>query len=273
MTETFSEDAAPARAFGPIAEQLGEKEAICPSHGPFISKGTRYTVGKGREVWTPCSQCVAEERERERVEAAQAEQLRQQERLAEAIGRAAIPARFLGSSFTGYKAETPAQHAVLKVCQDYARDFDEHRRTGESLVLIGRRGTGKTHLATAILQSLLPAHVGMYTTAQDMVSMIRATWSGAGSTDAVMKVLYGVPLLVVDEVGVQGGTENEQNLLFQVLDHRYRERKPVVLVGNMRIAEMQQYLGERVHDRLREIAQVRVCDWDSYRAQARKTRA
>lgn len=269
MTDTSSEDIGRPAA-GPIAEQLPDREAHCPAHGPYTSRGTRYTVGKGREVWTPCAECTAAERERERAEALQAEQIRQQERLAEALGRAAIPARFMGSSFESYRADTPAQQAVLQACREYAARFDEHRRTGESLVLIGRRGTGKTHLATAILQALLPEHVGLYTTAQDMVSMIRSTWGGAGNTESVMRVLYGVPLLVVDEVGVQGGTENEQALLFQVLDHRYRERKPVLLMGNMRIAEMQQYLGERVHDRLREIAQVRVCDWESYRGQARK---
>lgn len=269
MTEAFSDDA-PAPAFGPIAEPLGEKEAICPEHGPYLSRGTRYTVGKGREVWSPCDGCTKARAAQERAERLEAEQKRKQELLAEALGRAAIPARYLGARLEGYRVEIPGQNAVLQFCRDYAERFGEHLTTGESMVLIGKRGTGKTHLATAILQALLPEHVGLYTTAQDMVSMIRATWGGSGNTDAVMRALYGVPLLVIDEVGVQGGTENEQNLIFQVLDHRYRERKPVVLVGNMRIEEMKTYLGERVVDRLREIAQVRVCDWESYRPQARK---
>ncbi len=271
MTDTSSDALEPQ---SPIVESLGTKQVECPSHGMYETRGTRYTVGRGKEVWSPCPACAKEREDAERAELLLAEQERQQARLEELLGRAAIPARFLGCAFENYRVDLPAQQVVLDTCMAFAEAFPRLRKTGESLVLIGRRGTGKTHLAAAILQALLPDHVGLYTTAQDMIAMIRATWGPVAerSTESVMRVLYGVPLLVIDEVGVQAGTDNEQNLLFQVLDHRYRERKPVVLVGNMQIRQMQEMLGERVHDRLREIAQVRVCDWESYRPTARKNK-
>jgi DNA replication protein DnaC len=260
---------APAGALYAVLEPRG---AICPSHGGYTSKGTRYTVGKGREVWSPCPECEAERMELER-EAAEAEkQTRERVRMEEMLGRAAIPVRFIGRTFDSYRAETPGQRAALTISRDYAENFARHARSGESLLMLGKAGTGKSHLASAILQAIMPAQCGLYSTAADVIEMVRETWrrDSDKSQAKVMHMLSTVPLLVIDEVGVQYGTESEQNTLFQIIDRRYRDRRPVILMANLQPAELQALLGDRVYDRLREVSKVLTFDWESFRPTARK---
>ena len=265
----------PSPTAAPLHQALEPRDAVCPEHGPYTSTGTRFTIGRGREVWTPCPGC-AEERLRAEKEQAKLEEL-QRERAAfeEMIGRAAIPVRFIGRSFESYRAETPAQRSALTAARDYAENFRRHARTGESLLMLGKAGTGKSHLAASVLQAIMPEHCGLYTTASDVIEMIRETWrrDSDKSQGRVMQMLSTVPLLVIDEVGVQYGTESEQNTLFQIIDRRYRDRRPLILMANLQPAELQALLGDRVYDRLREVSKVLTFDWESYRPQARKEAA
>jgi DNA replication protein DnaC len=259
----------------PLHQVLEPRPAVCPNHGEFIATGTRYTIGKGREVWSTCPACSEEQRAAEREAAEIAKQERARARMEEAIGRAAIPVRFIGRSFDNYRADTPAQRANLTACREFAEKFEQHARTGESLLMLGKAGTGKSHLASSILQAIMPAHCGLYTTVADLIETVRETWRRDSETSQarVMHMLTSVPLLVIDEVGVQYGTESEQNTLFQIIDRRYRDRRPMVLMANLQPAELKVLLGDRIYDRLREVSQVLAFDWDSYRPQARRDAA
>lgn len=261
-------------AAGPMPalhQVLEPREAVCPKHGPYTSTGTRYLVGKGREVWTPCSDCTAERHEAEREAAELERQQRERARLEEMLGRAAIPVRFIGRSFDNYRAETPGQVAALAAARDYARSFDRHAHTGESMLMLGKAGTGKSHLASSILQAIMPAHVGLYTTAADLIDMVRETWrrDSDQSQARVLQMLATVPLLVIDELGVQYGSESERHTMFQIIDRRYRDRRPMILMANLKLTELQALLGDRVFDRLREVSRVLSFDWESFRPQAR----
>ena len=108
-----------------------------------------------------------------------------------------------------------------------------------------------------------------------VVRAVRNAWrkDSERSESDVMAEFARVPLLVIDEVGAQYGTKGEQMVLFEVLDRRYLDMKPTILLTNQNMPGLKQFLGERVHDRLIEIARAVVFDWESYRKQARKEAA
>lgn len=264
-----SSDFTPALGF----TDLGTRETDCAKHGSFTAKGVRLRLG--REVWTQCAGCRADEEAAEviRKEALAAESRRVEfERLLE---EAAIPARFIGKTLDNFNVETDAQRGAVTVARDYIENFPAHYKRGDSLILSGQPGTGKSHIAAAILQGVLPKHLGMYVTCMGIIRAVRGTWrkDSERSETEVLNILADVPLLVIDEIGVQYGTDGEQTILFDVLDGRYRNMMPTILMTNQDKAGLKQFIGERAYDRLTETSRWVAFDWSSYRAQARRDAA
>lgn len=256
-----------------LREPLGDRASVCADHGPYTSSGVRY-VGK-REIWTPCPDC-----EEARVSAnRQAEAQRRADiarnQLECLLGQAAIPARFIGRTLDNFNAGTAEQQAALQVAQEYVAQFAANAKRGSSLIFSGLPGTGKSHLATAILQALMPDHCGLYTTCMGVIRSVRGTWrkDSEKSEQQVLDAYAEVPLLVLDEIGVQYGTDGEQTILFDVLDRRYRDMKPSIFLTNQDKKGFKEFIGERTFDRLTETSRWVPFDWASYRPTARKEAA
>jgi DNA replication protein DnaC len=258
---------------GSLFHKLGDKKAQCERHGLYVTSGVRWP--KGREIWTQCPTCRAE-----RVAEEQAAREQRAAELAKAdmeakLQQTAIPARFAGKSLDNFNADSEAQRYALTVARDYLENFDARAKRGEGLIFSGMPGTGKSHIAGAILQGLLPRRVGMYTTCMGIIRAVRGTWrrDSDRSESEVLSTLREVPLLVVDEIGVQYGTDGEQTILFDVLDGRYRDMQPTILLTNQDRNGFKQFIGERAYDRLTETSRWVPFDWPSYRTQARKEQA
>lgn len=250
---------------------LGEKPAECPNHGAYTSNGFRVT-GAFREIWSQCPACAAEEHaQRQREEAAAALQRRREAREA-AIGEADIPPRFQARDFDAFNADSDEKRRALTVARDFAEQFPENHRKGAGLVFAGLPGTGKSHLAAAIMLELVGRYAVRYTTCMGLIRMVRDTWRRDSeiSERAILRMLCEeLDLLVIDEVGAQYGTDGEQNLIFEVMDRRYSGMRPTILLTNQDKDGFKAFVGDRVFDRLRETSRWVAFDWPSYRPTAR----
>lgn len=180
-----------------------------------------------------------------------------------------IPPRFVNETFETFKATTqPAKHN-LTVCQQYVNTWEDRKNAGEGLIFCGIPGTGKTHLAVSIAREIaedLQESV-FITTAARIIRAFRRTWSG-NSEFSELDVLakYCDPdLLIIDEIGVQYGTDSERNILFEVINDRYEYLLPTILVSNLPLNELEEMLGERVVDRLLQGGTVLTFNWPTYR--------
>lgn len=239
-----------------------EQPAECATHGPYVSR-------KYLSVWTRCPKCAAAEvadLEAFTQRAAQAGRLIAWQR---AVGDAGIPERFQDRMFDTYLAETSAQQNALRLAREYAEGFGAHGRVGANLMFLGRPGTGKTHLAAAIGMHLLRnGRSVLFSTVQRAIRRVRDTWTDGARTSesAAVDVLTTPDLLILDEVGIQVGSEFEKTMLFDMLNERYERRRSVLLLSNLSTAQMRDYLGERIYDRLREDGgRIVLFGWDSYR--------
>lgn len=254
---------------GNIRTELGSQDRECSDHGPYASVGYRWRVGPA--IWSRCPKCE-EIREANdlRIEA-EKKAAEHRARIERMMQSSCIPRRFQDRVFDTFIADTSAKQKALSVAREYAENFNEHRKRGESLIFLGAPGTGKSHLAVAILHALMPDDVGLYCTCMGMIRRLRDTWrkdSDVSESD-VLRQLEQVPLLVIDEIGVQYGTDGEQNIIFEVLDRRYREQMPTILLTNQDIDGLRSMIGDRCFDRLRETAKSVAFDWPSCRKAAR----
>jgi DNA replication protein DnaC len=177
-------------------------------------------------------------------------------RLAQRLKRADIPPRFADRSFDMFRAETEEQRRALAIAEAYAENFVEIRKKGQSMILFGKIGTGKTHLACAIL-NYAAHHCGAearYLSFAKAIRSVKQTYAkGNAMTEQQALDALAVPdLLVLDEVGVQFGSEAEKIIGFEIVNTRYEAMKPTIIISNLTMPELRECLGDRVIDRLRE---------------------
>jgi DNA replication protein DnaC len=250
--------------------KFDERDAHCATHGDYKEHGT-FLAGEMR--WIGCTACSeARRKEEDRKRAEEHSRTARRDALLSGWKGAAIPKRFESASFETYQVETPAQQQVLDACREYAAQWDEVSATGRNLIMCGLFGTGKTHLAISIARVVarrgaLPLFARTY----EAVQFVRETYrrdSSMSEREAIRR-LVEPDLLVLDEVGVQGGGDNEQMILFAILNGRYDARKPTIIASNEDLGGIEKYLSARVVDRLREGGgRVLAFDWDSHRARA-----
>lgn len=243
-----------------------QEERNCPKHGDYTA--TVLITG-----WsTACPAC--DEIDRNAQMAAEREERQAEEKkknLERRLGRSGIPLRFQSKTFEGYSAENSGQKKALATCMAYADNFDDNYKTGRSLLLLGKAGTGKTHLAAAIAMQVIrqsEMHAA-YITLHDMLADIRATYDGNSErTEAdVMSVFGDFDLLIIDEIGSTKSSEFELATLFRVINSRYENMMPTIVVSNLSPQQLPDAMGDRCVDRLREDGGIAlVFDWQSNRS-------
>lgn len=250
---------------GVVAKDLAD----CPKHGPYAS-----IISRRCEKPSGCPQCAEIARlERDKEEQSEMFRRLEQNALAAKLGAALIPHRFKGKTFETYCATTEKQRAALRVCQRYAERFAENYEAGRCLMLLGTPGTGKTHLAAAIADHVMrnTKACAMYRTVGSILQYIKGSYGDSDySEQQAFATLTKPELLIIDEVGATKATEFELATLFQIINSRYEEQLPTILISNLAPEEMAAAIGERCVDRLREGGgSAVVFDWDSARKEIR----
>ncbi|MBV8060493.1 MAG: ATP-binding protein [Alphaproteobacteria bacterium] len=176
-----------------------------------------------------------------------------------------IPRKFRDQKFV---ANTPAQKSARLMVKSY-RDFIIENGGWAVLMMIGDVGTGKTLMACEFAESLINNNSisARYCTAKQMISEIQSSYGsqdGRSEESEILKfVQYGV--LVLDEIDVKPDKENANLLLTEVINRRYNQERPVVVITNQAFDNLDKHIGSRVTDRLHENSFVCNFDWPSFR--------
>lgn len=249
----------------------------CSVHGEYTSRnmfGSR---------WTTCPVCAEEEHNGQEAEVAAT---RKRERAQHHMLLSGLEGRFLDATFANFEVATEDQARVLNACSGFVKSIAQQK--GGGLALIGKPGTGKTHLGSAMVNALIHAHemAAMIYSGREIVRLLRSTWGdrkqpviGAydsrdrgyvevrrpDTEEAMLRSFGETPLLVIDEIGMQFGSDAETVQLFDVIDLRYRLQLPTVILSNLTGNELKKAMGDRAYDRIREGSRLLACKWESRR--------
>ena len=121
------------------------------------------------------------------------------------------------------------------------------------LGIIGNRGTGKTQLAAEVIKDIAP-DTATYMTAAELFMRIRATFDKRTTETEIdiARELSRGPLLVIDELQERGESAWENRLLTEIIDKRYANERPTLLISNLTAGELTASLGDSITDRMRE---------------------
>ncbi|SSY68502.1 DNA replication protein dnaC [Alcaligenes faecalis subsp. faecalis] len=184
------------------------------------------------------------------------------------LSRAAIPPRFADRRLSNYQPTCPEAAKALQVAQQYADSFEQAMQAGRSLIFIGNVGAGKTHLAVGIAHEVMEqGYSALFTSVMGAVRSIKETYGRRELTESqAIARLVEPDLLILDEVGVQFSSDTERLYLFEILNGRYENMRPTIVISNLDMAGIKECLGQRVYDRLREGDGRAVSFvWESYR--------
>ena len=145
---------------------------------------------------------------------------------------------------------------------DYIKD---HR----NVILLGKTGTGKTHMATALgVEACRQGISTRFVTGCGLANeLIEARESKALSR--LMQRYVRLGMLIVDELGYVPLSREGAELLFHVMAERH-ERGSVIITTNLGFADWTQVFGDAtltaaLLDRLTHKAFIISCNWESYR--------
>lgn len=241
----------------------------CELHGEFQRTLIESFDGEHRVSGCPRCRFDAIHGNDEAARAASVE-AKQWEEVNAALFATGIAARFRRCSLDNYRTPLAGQKAALDECRAYVDQFQENYDAGRCLLLLGNFGNGKTHLGCAVLKAVVREHgaKALYVPAADIIAAIKSSFGRDSDVteQSIFAELASVDLLLIDEIGAQGGTEFERQALHTIIDARYRNMFPTIVTSNLPSAELAAYIGDRALDRLRENGGLAVIfDWDSAR--------
>lgn len=277
---------------GDPAGDMYVESVRCARHDRWFPQ---KTIHAGREIAGRCPQCVIEENnERAKQDQvalarrrAEDEAKKKRDELEQRLQRSLIPERFAEYTLDGFpvpplQADAKQQAVVLAACRSYVNTWIERRKRGEGLVFVGPNGRGKTGLACGIANALMrDAHASaLFMSVRGVIRHQADTWGRKGKTESdALKELTEPDLLIIDEAGVQAGTDMEMVLLTEVINDRYAYRRPTFLISNLPVNDyhpgndkdkprqpgLKTRLGSRIWSRFEDTAQVLTCSWPTLR--------
>jgi DNA replication protein DnaC len=188
------------------------------------------------------------------------------------LAAARIPRRYEHCELASYTTDFPGAHPSLAFAHlsasKFAQEYDP--RDGTGLLIIGKIGTGKTHLAVGITKELILSKgiSCMFYDYRELLKEIQNSYNAAVKTTEldVLRPIFETDVLVLDELGAVKPTEWVWDTVSLILNTRYNDNRTTIITTNFedqpaagssgsvspaRAASRSETLGDRIGERMR----------------------
>ncbi len=159
--------------------------------------------------------------------------------------------KFRNATFSSYRIREE-NRKIFNLAKNYVQNFSEMRKKNQGILFYGPPGTGKSYTAACIANALMEKQISVI-----MTSFVKILQDiGMGDREAeYIQILNYASLLIIDDLGAERNTEYAIERVYNVIDSRIREEKPLILTTNFSLSEMMEcedIQRKRIYDRVFE---------------------
>ena len=141
-----------------------------------------------------------------------------------------------------------------RLLESYAKRFDEMCEKSQGLILFGTVGTGKTYGAACVANYLIEREISVVMTS--FIKIIDQMRGFDEDSETIIRRINRARLLIIDDLGAERDTTYALEKVYDVIDARYRSKRPMILTTNMSMADMlaeEDVRYSRIYDRIFEM--------------------
>ena len=170
-------------------------------------------------------------------------------------------------SSKGSKAfDTFGENALINAKETASRYYSDflkiEKERVSSIILCGASGRGKTTLGMAISNNLIHRCIGVrYMPYRDEITRLKQEVTDEYAYNAHIGRLKNARVLFIDDMLKGRVTESDTNILYEVINHRYLARLPLIISTEKTTQELLEY-DEAIGSRLLEMSKGYIVEFD-----------
>ena len=152
-----------------------------------------------------------------------------------------------------FKNDDGHNQKMTDVMQNYAKNFTDFKKDGKGLLLHGTVGTGKTYFAACIANSLIDEGFKVVmTNFARLTNQLQGMFAGR---QEFIDDFNNYSLLIIDDLGAERNSDYMKEIVFNIIDARYRSGLPFIITSNLTMDEIKNPQDRgyaRIYDRILE---------------------